>query len=260
MNATIGIIGVGHLAGYLVTGLMRSETPPTIVLSPRGADSARKLSERYGLPIATSNADVVERSDIVLLATRPGDLIDAISDLPWRDDQIALSVAAGVALSGLQRAVAPAAAVRSLPVTSAEIGESPTCIYPDNSQARALFEQLGSVHSFDDEGMFDLASMQGVIYSAFHAGIASLATWYEDAGLAPEAARELSAQSVRATASMVLAHPEQAVQDMVTQYATPGSLTLTTLEALRKNGGLTAWPEALDAALTRCREINRTTR
>lgn len=255
----IGIIGVGHLAGYLVDGLMRNETPPKIFLSPRGTKNSRRLSERYGLSLSTTNAEVVEQSDVVLLATRPADLLTAISELPWRADQTAISVAAGVALNGLSRAVAPATAVRTLPVTAAKIADSPTCLYPDNAVARQVFELLGSVHVFEDERTFDLGSMHGVVFSVFHACIHSVAEWFEGNGLDPDTARALSTAAIRATCGMVNAHPDEDLGNMVDAYAPDGSLTLITLEKLKENGGLSAWHKALDASYKRCVEINHST-
>ena len=260
MKATIGIIGVGHLAGYLVAGLMKADTPPRIILSPRGAQQSARLSKQFGLEIATSNSDVVERSDVVLLATRPPDLIDAITGLPWREGQTAVSVAAGIALSALQTAVSPATAVRTLPVTAAEIGESPTCMYPENAAARAVFEALGSIHVFKDEETYELASIQGVIFSVFHAGIQSIAEWMATTGVEAGEAREITARALRATGGMVLAHPENDFDHMVSEYATDGSLTLVALQELRRNGGPNAWPDAFGAALKRCQEINRDSR
>lgn len=255
----IGIIGVGHLAGYLVDGLMRSQTPPRIILSPRGTENAKRLSRQYGLSIATTNAEVVEQSDVVLLATRPMDLLEVASGLPWRSGQTAISVAMGVALSGLSRTVAPATAVRTLPVTAAKIAESPTCLYPENPVARQIFESLGSVHSFDDEQSFNLGSMQGVVFSVFHAGIHAVAEWFENNGLEPDTARSLSAAAFRATCGMVAAHPDDDLGTMINDYAIDGSLTLITLDKLKEHGGLSAWSTALDASYKRCMEINQST-
>lgn len=260
MTSTLGIIGVGHLAGYLVSGLMKAKAPPRIILSPRGAAQSAYLAGKYGLEVADSNSAVVENTDTILLATRPPDLVDAITGLPWRADQTAISVAAGVALSALRSAVAPATAVRALPVTAAEIGESPTCMYPDNATARAVFQMLGTVHVFEDEDMYELASIQGVMFSVFHAGIQSMAEWMAATGVEADRSREITARALRATASMVLAHPENDFDHMVGEYATEGSLTRIALQELRRNGGLTGWPEAMDAALKRCRQINRETR
>ena len=259
MKQKIGILGVGHLASYMIKGLMRHEDRPEIILSPRGSAMAKELSEAYKLGIAESNEVLVEQCDVVLLATRPPDLLDAISGLPWRAGQIAISVAAGVALPGIERAVAPATAIRSLPVTAAEIGESPTCLFPDNATARALFEMMGSVYTLDTEETFELASIQGVIFSVFHAGIASVAGWFEEKGMDPAMARQLAASALRATGGMVLAHPENSFEHMINEYASPGTLTRIALEALQKNGGLSGWHDALDKAQNRSLEINKST-
>lgn len=259
MSETVGIIGVGHLARYLVAGFARAEAPPAIVLSPRNAETSRMLAERFGAAVAASNAEVVERADVVLLSTRPPDLLDAAAGLPWRDGQTAVSLAAGVALSGLARAVAPATAVRALPVTAAEIGESPTCLHPDNTAARALFERVGSVHAFDDEATYDAASIQGVVYSAFHAVVQSVAGWLDRAGVPADEARSLAARAIRATGGMVAAHPELPLEQMVAEFATPGSLTRTAVEAMRENGALAGIDDAFDRALARTRDIGEGT-
>lgn len=259
MNEIVGVIGVGHLARYLVAGFARADAPPEIVLSPRNAATSRMLADRFGAKVAASNADVVERADVVLLATRPPDLIEAATGLPWRDGQTAVSLAAGVALFGLSRTVAPATAVRALPITAAEIGESPTCLHPDNAAARALFERVGSVHAFDDETTYDAASIQGVVYSTFHTVVQSVAEWLDRGGVPADEARALAARAIRATAGMVAAHPELSLERMVDEFATPGSLTLTAVEAMRDNGALAGINEAFDRALARTREIGHDT-
>lgn len=260
MSKVIGVIGVGHLMSYIVRGWMRADPSLEIVLGPRNREIVRELSDAFGLDIAANNATVVKRSDIVVLATRPADLLAAATDLPWRPGQIAVSVAAGVSHSGLQRVCEPATVVRTMPVTASEIGESPTTMYPDNDDVRDLFERVGSVHAFKDEAVFDLANAHGVVFSVFHAGIQTVAAWFEDNGLPAGQARELAAAAFKATGEMVLAHPERGFDEMVAEYATEGSLTRIALEALRANGGLDGWRDALDKVQARCREINAETR
>jgi pyrroline-5-carboxylate reductase len=256
---TLGIIGVGHLAEALVAGLMATDNPPSIVLSPHNPDRARRIATRFGLTVARDNAEVVGQSRIVLVATRPEQVLGAICDLPWRADQTAISVAAGVALPNLGRAVRPATAVRALPVTAVEIGESPTCIIPEIAAARALFEPLGTVHAFDDEAAFDLATIHGVVYSAFHAVIRSTVEWFVSSGLPRPEARRLCALTIRAAAGMILAQPQIGLDAMVHDFARPGSLTLLALGQLRDTRALEGMRSAWSAALERSREIGATT-
>jgi pyrroline-5-carboxylate reductase len=258
MTHVVGILGVGHLARSLVAGFARAGAPREIVLSPRNATTSRELARRFGANVADHNAAVVERSEVVLLSTRPADLIAAATGLPWRAGQTAISLAAGIGISALQRAVAPAVAVRALPITAAEIGESPTCLHPENAAARSLFGEVGSVHSFDDESTFDAASVYGVVYSTFHAVLLGVAAWLEGAGVPADGARALAGGSIRAAAGMVLARPERSIEEMVREFAGPGTLTLAAVETLRSNGALRGLDQAFERALESTREIGRT--
>jgi pyrroline-5-carboxylate reductase len=257
MTGRIGIIGVGHLARSLVAGFVRAGTPPAIVLSPRNAATSRLVAERFGATVAGSNAAVVEQSELVLLAARPADVIASAGGLPWRVDQTAVSLAAGIRLSALARAVAPAVAVRALATTAAEIGESPTCLYPDNAAARALFDRVGSVHAFPDESTYDAACVSGVVYSAFHVVLQHVAEWLEREAVPADEARLLAGSAVRAAAGMTMAHPERSLEQMVREFASPGTLTLAAVEALRTNGALRGLDDALDRALGLTRDIGR---
>ena len=113
----IGIIGVGHLAGYLVEGLRRAQDCPEIVLSPRNAEKSGALAGRFGARVAADNAQVVEAADTVVLATRPAQAVQAATRLPWRAGQTLICVAAGIPLGALAAAGGPATVVRAMPIS-----------------------------------------------------------------------------------------------------------------------------------------------
>jgi len=154
MTLRVGIIGVGHLASYVVEGLCAANDPPDILLSPRNAERASVLSERFGVRTANDNRTVVSQSDIVILATRPPQALNAATDLPWRAEQTLICVAAGVSCAGLSTVASPARIVRAMPVSCAAIGESSTSLYPDDPNARSLLTRLGPVIALPDESSF----------------------------------------------------------------------------------------------------------
>ena len=55
---TIGILGVGHLAGLMMRGLAGSDY--RLVLSPRNAEVAAQLAGEHGCEIADSNQALVD--------------------------------------------------------------------------------------------------------------------------------------------------------------------------------------------------------
>ena len=251
MTLRVGIIGVGHLASYVVEGLCAANNPPEILLSPRNAKHASALSERFGARTANDNRVVVGESDIVILATRPPQALDAAADLPWRAEHTLICVAAGISCDQLSAIASPATIVRAMPVSCAAIGESPTSLYPDDANARSLFERLGPVIALPDESSFQAASVIGAYYAWIYALVAETMPWLDTAGIPNVAGRSLVLLAIRGATGMMLARPADSPADMIRKLATPGGITETGLALLDQRGALTAWRDACQVSLER---------
>jgi pyrroline-5-carboxylate reductase len=270
MIGTVGIIGVGHLATYLVEGLRRAGSPQAphasggspvyspatacprdIVLSPRNADRAARLAARYGALVAASNQAVVDAADLVILSTRPGDVVAAIAGVAFRPGQAVVSVVASLPLKVLQPMVTPAMAVRAMPLSCAAINRSPTLLYPDHPPAHALFTLLGHVHPLPDESSFTSASVISAFYGWTYALLDEVVAWTVQAGVPPETARSLVLEAVRGAADVALAQPNESLAAILDTLATPGGITEQGLRILHQRQGLTAWSQALEALLDR---------
>src|SRR3546814_14762740 len=69
--ARLGFIGTGTIAAAIVEGLALSGEEP-ILLSPRNADIAARLSDRFShVGVANDNQAVLDQSHLVLLAVPP---------------------------------------------------------------------------------------------------------------------------------------------------------------------------------------------
>jgi pyrroline-5-carboxylate reductase len=253
VEGRIGLLGVGHLSAYLVPGLLRGIAAERLRLSPRNAETSAALAGRYGLTVAPDNAALIEDCDVVLLATRSPQAVEAVAGLPWRAGQTLVSVCAGVQLADLPPAAAPAAVDRAMPITSASIGESPTSLYPDLPAARAVLAPLGPILAMPDEAAFEAASVSGAVYAWTHALVGDMAAWAAEAGVPADLARDLMAQTFRAAAGMVRAHPERPVEAMIRELATPGGLTQAGLDILREERAFEAWRAACEAAFAKVR-------
>jgi pyrroline-5-carboxylate reductase len=247
MIEQVGIIGVGHLASYLVEGLRRASHDIQIVLSPRNAARATSLAARFGATIATDNQAVADAADLIILATRPGDATTAVEDVTFRPRQTVVSVAATLPLETLKPVVSPATAVRAMPISCAAINESPTLLYPDNPEARALFALLGRVHVLPGESHFTPASVIAAFYGWMYALLDETVNWAIQAGVPPLTARSLVLETVRGAADMALAHPDEELAGLLDALATPGGITEHGLRVLQQGRGLSAWTEALEA-------------
>lgn len=250
---SVGIIGVGYLGECLAEGLSKAGIP--LVLSPRGKDRVARLAAAYGCEVAPDNASVVEKCDLVLLATRPGDIVSTAADLPWREGQRAVSVAAGIGLGAIKDAVAPAMAFRSMPLAASRIQASPTGFCPADATVQELFEATGTAHPFKEEEQFETASIFGAYYALIYAFIDEAAGWAQTNGLDAVDARKLTARMVQGAASAVIDGCDRPPRELLNDLLTPGGITEAGLEVLEDHEALSRWSQALDASLRRAKEI-----
>ncbi|MDR9394291.1 MAG: pyrroline-5-carboxylate reductase dimerization domain-containing protein [Roseovarius sp.] len=247
----LGVIGVGHLAGAILKGLIRAgHAPEDILLSPRGQGPA--LARRDGFSLAADNAALVQACDTVLLAVRPADAAGALAGLPWRDGQIVLSACAGVSLAQVAGPASPAEVVRIMPITAAELGASPTLIHPYREAVAPLLGGIGSLITLDSEDQFEAATVSAAIYGWAQSLIQHGAHWSADAGMDDDAARQLVARTFVAAGRMV-AEQEAPMPEILAGLCTPGGITEAGLRHLDGEGVPEAWRGACDVVLNKLR-------
>ncbi len=254
LNFKIGIIGVGFLGQCLAEGLIKLGAD--IILSPRNFKRTASLKQRHNCTVAADNSEVVAKASVVLLATLPNDIASTAKDLPWRENQSAVSVAAGIQLSKIIAAVRPAKAFRAMPISTARFLESPTAFYPNDDGVFQLFSSLGSAHPVKDNREFEIASIFGAFYGQIFALIDEASHWAEANGLEAKYARVLAARMMRSVATNVIENNDQRPREILEDLLTPGGITETGLEILDTSGALQKWQEALDSSLQRSRQIN----
>ena len=247
----LGILGVGHLATTMLTGLMRSGLRPAeILLAPRGHGPRLAKAQGYGL--ALDNADLVARADMVLLAVRPADAEAAVVGLPWRAGQVLMSACAGVSVAVLSAAAPGAQIVRIMPMTAAEIGRSPTVMFPDEPGAHALIQRLGPVIALPAEADFETATVSAAVYGWAQDLISRTAAWSAEQGLDPAASRLLVARTFEAAGAMIAESPLP-TDRLLAELVTPGGITERGLQVLQQAGQPQAWLAACHAVQDKLR-------
>lgn len=245
---TVGIIGVGHLIRHMVPAMVRA--PHTFILSERGREASAKLAEQYDLEIVADNQEIVDRSDIVILAVRPYDALEVAGSLKWREGQTVLSFCAGITSEDIAPHVEPARLVMAMPVVAAQYGESPTLLYPDEMECRALMETCGPVVALESEDQFSPASVIACYYGWVHELIAQMSDWTADQGVDPGVARQLVAQMTRAAATSARERIDTSLDGLVSELATPRSYTGTGLDILKEDDAFGPWKRAAEHLAT----------
>lgn len=243
----IGVIGMGHLATAILAGLLRSGIRAhQLLLSPRGKGPV--FAEKEGALLAVDNHDLVSRASVVLLAVRPDQATAAVAGLPWRQGQVLISACAGVALKDLP--VAPAVAVRAMPLTASEINASPTACFPHHPVAADLLARNGPVIQLGSEKDFEVATVNAAVYGWAQDLIRITAKWGAAQGVDTATMRQLVAQTFVAAGRLVAEKPEP-IEKLLDDLVTPGGITELGLDVLKNGGQPALWEDACAAVLAR---------
>src|SRR5262245_62828462 len=157
------------MAEALAGGLLASGVAPQQLLASDVDEGRRRaFSARLGVSAGADNAEVVRRSDIVVLAVKPGAVAPVLAELRRTASGeltrvLWISIAAGVPIAAVEAGLAARArVVRAMPNTPALVraGATGLCANAaatdqDRSAARALFEGVGSAWEAGAEAQLD---------------------------------------------------------------------------------------------------------
>lgn len=252
--SVIGFLGTGRIAGAVVSGLCDSSSPPDrILLSPRNADVARSLAQRYPtVRVTKDNGEVVTSSDIVVVGLPPEKAEAALGELRFRAEQRVVSVMAMIPGERIVKMVSPAGVVRVLPLPSISQAMGPIVIHPSVRWATELFSPLGEVLTVEDEAQLDTIWSGTSVIAAQIEQIALLARVLEDNGV-PSSVADSYARSMLASVYTHAASSPASLSSLLEEAQTPGGLNQQVLHQLRIAGTYDALQSALNNVIRRIR-------
>ena len=167
-GSTLGFIGVGDFARYLVAALRRAGDTRPILLSPRGAQMAAELADQHGARVMADNQAVIDGCDLLILCVRPAQAGEMLAGLRFREGQPIASAMAGQSVDALSAMGAPRAQLSLMlpPPSVAELAgpialqyfvslgmENPVVVSPDaGGVARAKLFKEGLEHELSSAG------------------------------------------------------------------------------------------------------------
>lgn len=271
IEGVIGFLGAGRMAQALGGGFVRAglATPSRIA----GYDPAPAAAEAFvgavgpGAVVASSPAELVALARVVFLAVKPQHAAEALAAAgpAWRtDDQLLVSIAAGLPLEKLEASLPTGAAVvRVMPNTPALVGKGASCYARGRFATAAhgatvgrLLSSVGFAAETSEKLLDAVTGLSGSGPAFVYTVIEALADGGVRAGLPRPLAAELAARTVAGAAEMVLStgeHPA-ALRDAVTS---PGGTTIAGLAELERLGLRSALIEAVTAATNRSAELGR---
>jgi pyrroline-5-carboxylate reductase len=256
----VGFIGAGHIAGALARGWAAAERRPELGFYDVVAERAAGLAAQTGGRVCATVDELVEVSDLVLVAVRPADVAAVLAVAGPRLEQRGLvSLAAGVEIDRLRAALPQGARVgRLMPNIAAEQGRGVFLLAVGTlaelaAPLRGALDAIGATVELD-EALFDAGTaVSGCMPGYMGFIVEAFAEAGRRAGLEETTARLLAVTAAEGAVGKVAASGDP--QAVMVATATPGGMTAAGLEALREAGVGEGIAAAVAAATARAKEL-----
>jgi pyrroline-5-carboxylate reductase len=267
-EGTIAILGAGKIGEALVAGLVSSgwRRADQIVVTTRRRERTEELAGRYGVVGAASNLEAVEGAEIIVIAVKPQDIEVLLTEIGHRlaPDQTVLSVAAAIPTALIERHLGDRVpVVRAMPNTPATVHEGVAGIAAgshagekDLRKAEELLAHVGRTVRVSEAHMDAVTAVSGSGPAYFALLAESMIEAGILLGLSREISTDLVVQTMLGTAKLLRdegMHPVE-LREMVTS---PGGTTIAAIRELEQAGVRAAFLNAIQAAMTRSRELAR---
>jgi pyrroline-5-carboxylate reductase len=261
VKGPVVLVGCGRLGSAILEGWLLTETVAAedlVILSPSekpASEAARVKGARINPPL-----EALAEAKVIVLAVKPAMWREVMTPLlPFLGgDAVILSVMAGVTAPTLAEGIGGWSIVRVMPTTGVSRGRGVASVWSADERAqllgRALFEPMAKTVVLTDEGLMDAATaVAGSGAAYFYAFTEALARAGEDAGLDAATADILARATLRSAADSM---GEDGLEALIGRIASPGGSTRAGLDALAKDGRLTAMlNDTVAAAVRRNREM-----
>jgi len=274
LGVPVGFLGAGAMGEALLRGMISAGCVTASQVSVSVRTESRKAGLRalgvtavHGDALQGGAAAVAAAADVVILATKPASfpaVLAALAPAIDIDRHLIISIAAGVTLASMERALpAGARVVRVMPNTPTRIGAGCSAYAlgcaateEDGAMADRMLGAVGLALRVDETLMDAVTGLSGCGPAYVFLAIEALADGGVRQGLPRDAALALAAHTVAGAARMVAETPNTHPALLREAVCSPGGATIVGLAELEDAGVRGALARAVGKAAARARELS----
>lgn len=237
-----------------------------------------KISGLKGIDVAPNSAELVKKSDVVILAVKPQDFGDILNEIKSSiNDKLVVSIAAGKMTAAIEAVLGNVRVIRVMPNLPARVGKGVSCLCKgkfavdeDLALVSGIFNLLGITFILPEQAMHFATAFSGSGPGFWCQAVENIPRnkWdeYNKTEFIPAYSRigedkgGLNGEDAWRIAEMVALGSTLTVdswkigpQELKLQVASKGGTTEAGLDKLRKGGTLA---DAVEAALRRSEELS----
>jgi len=263
----IGFLGAGHMSQAMIKGLLENGLDANkIYVSNRTPGKLQKLSESHKVQICSSNEELVETCDVVIIAVKPQDLLAAIEPISqaFLERQIVISLAAGLRMDTLEKHLPQCRLVRLMPNTPTLISKGLIgyLTHDEDEALKTVVEDLcaplGSVFEMSDEDQFEsfmiaCSSGTGFVFEL-------MTYWHEwmiEHGFDEEIAQKMTIETFLGASLLAQKSPDLGLEELQSRVTSKKGVTSAGLESMRELEIERALRISFEKAALRNKEMSR---
>jgi len=265
----IGFIGTGNMGMAIIKGYLSVHPgeKKNIFAFDKDADKLRVLSDALGIIGCSSMDQLMEQSNVIVLAVKPNifdAVIPEISRL-YRTGQVLVSIAAGISMGYIEKLMQKddVKLVRVMPNTPAMVNEGMSALCRNQfitdvefEPVLELFHSIGRAEVIGEELIDTVIGVSGSSPAYTYMYIEALIDAAVSNGMDKEQAKIFAGQAVLGAAKMVLETGIDPVTLRV-NVCSPGGTTIEAVNALLNNGFQDNVAEAFQAAVNKSKAMTK---
>lgn len=256
-----GIMGEAMLSAILDKGLSQSQA-----ISVSDIDKAHRqhLEHKYGVAVMSNNRLAADKSDVVVLAIKPQNLVEVMTELSGQlePNQLVLSIIAGARIGSLCSGLNHNCVVRAMPNTPAQIGEgisvwtaATDVTEQQKGWAGSILGTMGKEIYVDDEKYIDMTTaVSGSGPAYIFLFMESLIDAAVAIGLPRDIAKELALQTMLGSGHFIQ-KSNKSLAELRRMVTSPGGTTAEALLQLEKGKFSNLILQAVSAAYNKAKVL-----
>lgn len=266
-NTKLAIIGAGVMGEVILNGILRSGLykPESLMITALREQKLEKIHQSLGVNISTDNRLATKFANVILLAVKPSDVqkvIEEMKETGFQNDSLIISIAAGVSISKISKAVGSnIPVIRVMTNTPCQVGNGMSVLSGNKevetkhmNLAQKIFNSVGESLILPEKYLDAVTGLSG----SGPAFIFLIAETLIDAGVLQGLPRDVSRKLVVETllgSSLLLKTSEKhpaPLKDMVTS---PGGTTIAGLQVMEEYKVRAALLKVVETATKRSKEL-----
>ena len=268
MDKKIGFIGSGNMAKAMIGGIVKSKLVDSnnVIASDLNELALENVKNEYGINVTTNSKEVVNFSDIVIVAVKPNVYDVVLEDVKELvdDKKIIVTIAAGKTIESIENVIGnDKKVIRTMPNTPALVNEGMSALCKNKNITdeelnivKEIFNSFGKAEIVNEYLIDSVIGVSGSAPAYVFMFIEAMADAAVLAGMPRNQAYTFAAQAVMGSAKMVLEtdkHPGE-LKDMV---CSPGGTTIEAVKTLESEGFRSAVIKAIGDCIEKSKKMSK---